>query len=111
VAHRRGLHAVAMSVPRHQAYNVVTTRPGKVGSIRRPAARPRLTASPVVWVGPHWTQLINKNGCSYTLKKHETLGLALEVKAVIVLPTITHNYGHYLYDNYVGNALVGIVIT
>jgi len=35
----------------------------------------------------------------------------LEFKAVIVLPTITHNYGNYLYGNYVGNTPVGKVIT
>jgi len=35
----------------------------------------------------------------------------LEFKAVIVLPEITRNYGNYPYGNYVGNALVGKVIT
>jgi len=34
--------------------------------------------------------------------------LQVEFKAVIVLPTITHNYP---YGNYVGNAPVGKVIT
>jgi len=37
--------------------------------------------------------------------------LSLEFKAVIVLPTITHKYGNYLYGNYVGNAPVGKVFT
>jgi len=35
----------------------------------------------------------------------------LEFKAVIVLPTIAHNYGNYPYGNYVGNAPAGKVIT
>jgi len=35
----------------------------------------------------------------------------VEYKAVIVLPAITHNYGNYLYGNYVGNAHVSKVIT
>jgi len=35
----------------------------------------------------------------------------LEFKAVIVLHTITQNYGDYPYSNYVGNAPVGKVIT
>jgi len=39
------------------------------------------------------------------------LSLALEFKAVIVLPTITHNYGNYPYGNYVSNAPVGKAIT
>jgi len=39
------------------------------------------------------------------------MGLWVEFKAVFVLPTITHNYGNYLYGNYVGNAPVGKVIT
>jgi len=39
--------------------------------------------------------------------------IGLEFIAVIVLPTITitHNYGIYLYSNYVGYAPVGKVIT
>jgi len=39
------------------------------------------------------------------------IDIPLEFKAVIVLPTITHNYGNYLYGNYVGNAPVSKVIT
>jgi len=38
-------------------------------------------------------------------------GIWVEFKAVIVLPTITHNYGNNPYGNYVGNAPVGKVIT
>jgi len=34
----------------------------------------------------------------------------VEFKAVIVLPTITRNYGNYPYGNYVGSAPVGKVI-
>jgi len=37
--------------------------------------------------------------------------VSLEFKAVIVLPTITRNYGNYPCGNYVGNAPVGKVIT
>jgi len=35
----------------------------------------------------------------------------LEFKAVMVLPEIIRNYGNYPYGNYVGNALIGKVIT
>jgi len=43
--------------------------------------------------------------CSPHLKKHPFTLLHVEFKAVMVLPTITHNYGNYRYGNCVGNAL------
>jgi len=42
---------------------------------------------------------------------HKIVVLPLECKAVIALPEITQNYGNYPYGNYVGNALVGKVIS
>jgi len=51
------------------------------------------------------------NSCHNISAVSETMPatLLLEFKAVIVLPTITHNYGNYPYGNYVGNAPVGKV--
>jgi len=37
--------------------------------------------------------------------------ITVEFKAVMVLPEITRNYSDYSYGNYVGNALIGKVIT
>jgi len=48
---------------------------------------------------------------NYLSKYLFIVGLLVEFKAVIVLPTITHNYGNYPYGNYVGNAPVSKVIT
>jgi len=51
--------------------------------------------------------------CRFYVKSKKVVNVVLwlEFKAVIVLPTITHNYGNYRYGNYVGNAPVGKVIT
>jgi len=64
-----------------------------------------------------WKTIVWKNWWIYRLQLlcSDELNYAqtscLEFKAVIVLPTITHNYSNYLYGKYVGNALVGKVIT
>jgi len=52
---------------------------------------------------------LNANELIKLLPHNDSMRL-LEFKAVIVLPTITHNYGNYLYSNYVSNAPVGKVI-
>jgi len=64
----------------------------------------RLTQSQIHY---HLVMLRGFNMCTWS----DQCGFYLEFKAVMVLPTITHNYGNYPYGNYVGNALVGKVIT
>jgi len=48
---------------------------------------------------------------AHCIPLNKMIRILLEFKAVMVLPTITRNYGNYPYGNYVGNAPVGKVIT